>query len=75
MSTRPSNFPERSVRAGDEGWRGRPEPAGWDRGYGGAGTGMGTGLLIAGAVAVGLGLLAWNYLGPDLRRYLKIRSM
>ena len=33
------------------------------------------GCLIAGVVAVGLGLLAWHYLGPDLRRYLKIHSM
>jgi hypothetical protein len=32
-------------------------------------------LLLIGLVGVGLGLLAWNYLGPDLRRYLKIRSM
>lgn len=33
------------------------------------------GLVVAGLAVVGLGLLAWNYLGPDLRRYLKIRSM
>jgi hypothetical protein len=33
------------------------------------------GLLVAGAVAIGLGALAWAYLGPDLRRYMKIRSM
>ncbi len=32
-------------------------------------------LLLTGAAVIGLGLLAWNYLGPDLRRYLKIRSM
>jgi hypothetical protein len=31
--------------------------------------------LLTGVVAVGLGVLAWRYLGPDLRRYLKIRSM
>jgi hypothetical protein len=31
--------------------------------------------LIGGLAAVGLGALAWYYLGPDLRRYLKIRSM
>jgi len=24
---------------------------------------------------VGLGVLAWSYLGPDLKRYMKIRSM
>ncbi|HLH28490.1 MAG TPA: hypothetical protein VKW77_06215 [Acidimicrobiales bacterium] len=33
------------------------------------------GFLIAGLAAIGLGVLAWQYLGPDLRRYLKIRSM
>jgi hypothetical protein len=33
------------------------------------------GLLLTGLVVVGLGFVAWNYLGPDLRRYLKIRSM
>jgi hypothetical protein len=34
-----------------------------------------SGLLLAGLVAAGLGALAWYYLGPDLRRYLKIRNM
>jgi hypothetical protein len=33
------------------------------------------GLPLAGLVAVGIGALAWYYLGPDLRRYMKIRSM
>ena len=32
-------------------------------------------LLIAGVVVVGLGWLTWNYLGPDVKRYLKIHSM
>jgi hypothetical protein len=32
-------------------------------------------LLIAGVVVVGVGLLAWHYLGPDLKRYLKIQNM
>jgi hypothetical protein len=32
-------------------------------------------LLIASVVVVGLGLVAWSYLGADLRRYLKIHSM
>lgn len=32
-------------------------------------------LLLAGLAVVGLGAMAWSYLGPDLRRYLKIRSM
>jgi hypothetical protein len=43
---------------------GRSEPAGPPRS-----------LVITGLVAVGLGLLAWHYIGRDLRRYLKIYSM
>jgi hypothetical protein len=35
----------------------------------------GPGLLTTGLVLLGLGALAWYYLGPDLRRYLKIKSM
>jgi hypothetical protein len=31
--------------------------------------------VITGAAVVGLGFLAWKYLGPDLRRYLKMRNM
>jgi hypothetical protein len=34
-----------------------------------------TALLITAVVAVGLGILAWSYLGPDLKRYMKIQSM
>jgi hypothetical protein len=30
---------------------------------------------VAGLVVLGLGALAWYYLGPDVRRYLKIHSM
>jgi len=37
--------------------------------------GPSTALLITGVVVVGLGLLAWNYLGPDLKRYVKIQNM
>jgi hypothetical protein len=36
---------------------------------------LGTKFLIAGVVAVGIGFLAWHYLGPDLRRYMKIHNM
>jgi hypothetical protein len=32
-------------------------------------------LLLAGVAVVGVGLLTWHYLGPDLKRYLKIHSM
>lgn len=31
--------------------------------------------LAAGLVALGVGVLAWTYLGPDLKRYIKIHSM
>jgi hypothetical protein len=31
--------------------------------------------LLPGLIAVGLGVLAWYYLGRDLRRYMKIRNM
>ena len=34
-----------------------------------------SGWLIAGLAVAGLGALAWYYLGPDLRRYLRIRNM
>jgi hypothetical protein len=37
--------------------------------------GPSTELLVAGAVVVGLGYLAWSYLGRDLMRYLKIHGM
>jgi hypothetical protein len=37
--------------------------------------GPGLGLPIAGIAALGLAGLAWYYFGPDLRRYLKLRSM
>ena len=37
--------------------------------------GPSTTLLIAGAVVIGAGLLTWHYLGPDVRRYLKVQSM
>jgi hypothetical protein len=37
--------------------------------------GSSTALLITGAAIVGLGFLAWAYLGPDLKRYMKIHSM
>jgi hypothetical protein len=33
------------------------------------------GLLVTGLVVAGLGVLAWKYVAPDLRRYLKIHNM
>jgi hypothetical protein len=33
------------------------------------------GWLITGLVVAGLGYFAWKFIGPDLRRYMKIRSM
>jgi hypothetical protein len=53
----------------DDGWerfapRRRPRPEGPPVGW-----------LVAGVAVVGLGVLAWSYLGPDLKRYMKIHSM
>jgi hypothetical protein len=53
-----------------EGWGGRWVPT--DRKES---TGMSSGLVIGGLALIGLGALAWYYLGPDLRRYMKIRNM
>jgi hypothetical protein len=41
----------------------------------GALTAPSLGLPLAGLAAVGLAALAWYYLGPDLRRYVKLRNM
>jgi hypothetical protein len=61
---------EELSRLTDTGWGERSALAEWRR----AG-GPPVGLLIAGVAVVGLGVLAWMYLGPDLKRYLKIHSM
>jgi hypothetical protein len=50
-------------------WGGHPPMAEWVRPR------SNTGFLLTGLVLIGLGALAWQYLGPDLRRYMKIRSM
>ena len=34
-----------------------------------------TAMMVAGVVVLGVGLLTWFYLGPDMKRYLKIHSM
>lgn len=51
-------------------WGERPSLTGREETFG-----VPRGMLVAGAVAVGAGLLAWHFLGPDVRRYLKIHSM
>jgi hypothetical protein len=33
------------------------------------------GWIMAGIVALGLGLAAWHFLGPDVRRYIKMHNM
>jgi hypothetical protein len=37
--------------------------------------GLSPALVVGGLAVLGLGALAWYYLGPDIRRYMKIRSM
>jgi hypothetical protein len=32
-------------------------------------------LIAVGLIAAGVGLWAWSYLGPDLRRYIKMSNM
>ena len=67
MSTvRPDNLTLPQQR---ENWRGVYPAA--TRDYGGPSWG----LLVTGLVVVGLGILVWRQLGPDLRRYLKIERM
>lgn len=69
MSRMTTQYPERVYTTEEE----RRRPSGMSR-EGGIGLG-GNGLLLAGLAVVGLGALALYYLGPDLRRYLKIRNM
>jgi hypothetical protein len=38
-------------------------------------SGLSQALLIGGLLALGLGLLGWYYVGHDVKRYLRIRSM
>jgi hypothetical protein len=32
-------------------------------------------MILTSLVMLGLGAVAWNYLGPDLRRYIKLSKM
>lgn len=50
----------------------RPPQTGGLTAMGGPST---TGLLVAGLAVAALGFLAWQYFGPDLVRYMKIRNM
>jgi hypothetical protein len=61
----------RSVKGRGEDWRGEYPPPDRSRGRGGPPWG----LIVTGLVVLGVGMMAWNYLGPDLRRYLKIERM
>lgn len=68
MSRTTSQYPER-VYSSDEDLRRRGLSS-----RGGSG-GRSNGLLIAGLAALGVGALAVYYFGPDVRRYLKMKSM
>jgi hypothetical protein len=70
MSVQTSNYQDSLSRAREDDWRGRYDPA---RREGG---GLSLPLLVGGLVAAGvIGFLVWDYIGPDLRRYMKIRDM
>jgi hypothetical protein len=60
-----------SAQFQQDGWRTAYQPPIQVRTSGG----LPWGLLIGGLVVVGLGYMAWNTLGPDLRRYLKMERM
>ena len=68
MSRLTAEEQERLSRAPADDWRGRYAPR--ER----SGIGL-PGLLVGGLLLAGLGVLVWNYIGPDLKRYMKIRSM
>ena len=70
MSRGMSEYETRPGPSPGEEWRGRSSPARYEDSGG-----LSPGLLLAGLAAVGLGVLAWYYLGPDLKRYMKIRNM
>jgi hypothetical protein len=52
-----------------------PQPEAWNVERRGQSEWPSSGMLLAGLALVGVGALAWYYLGPDLIRYMKIRSM
>jgi hypothetical protein len=66
MSRSTTQYPERVYSSGEQ----RKQHALRER------EGVGRpGLLLAGLAAFGLGALAWYYLGPELRRYIKLTRM
>jgi hypothetical protein len=67
--SRLSEYPESAVRVQREDYRRR-----YDMGDRYSRGGL-SGWVVTGLALAGLGALAWYYLGPDLRRYLKIRNM
>lgn len=73
MSRMPSEEAYRSHQPGsmrDAGWRHYEVEPRHQRERGGP-----SGWMIAGLALLGVGALTWYYLGPDIRRYMKIRSM
>jgi hypothetical protein len=70
MSALTSESESRLARRPEEEWQRRYDLTERERGGG-----LSPGLMLAGLAAVGLGVLAWYYLGPDLVRYMKIRNM
>jgi hypothetical protein len=61
----------RSTLRQEDDWRGSYSPPARREDSGGAPWG----LIMTGLVLGGLAAIAWNYFGPDLRRYIKMTNM
>jgi hypothetical protein len=68
-SAAPNNFGS-AARPGED-WRAWYPPPVAPRQAGGSRWG----LLVAGLAAVGLGIVAWHYVGADIKRYIRISNM